>query len=452
MKRERSVPADLPAFVVFLLLLAASLAFYWRHDLFFMWDDWTELDLIAHNSFWNYLTMPDGEIYFPFFHLVFYGLVKLSGEQYGIMVLVNCLGIGLVAFLFYLFLKRHFAPMLSLALGLFYAGTVAQQAIAWNAFYLSYILSLGFFFLALLLTDRYLRFPTLITLLNIGLCACLSIHSHNYTIFALLILPLYAALLGGADALRKSLALAVILGVVLFGFAWQYLAFVGLRGLSFYNHEVLSSFPGPAFLLHWFYGAFLAPVSFLFWGHYLVQVWAIIFGGLVWGGIIVVIFRLGGPSQRRLGLLALLINGLPFLMVSLGRHHISTNQAFMVRYVFFTLAGALLLAGIAWSILSTRLAMGTWQRSLSAALIMVMLCGQTLSIPIWQKGYLQLSRRALECYQDPGLFTSNDILWLTPHHPLEQGQLKDIRRFLQGPGRGQVKLSTRGGYNNEAAD
>jgi hypothetical protein len=116
------------------------------------------------------------------------------------------------------------------------------------------------------------------------------------------------------------------------------------------------------------------------------------------------------------------------------------NQAFMVRYVFFTLAGALLLAGIAWSILCTRLAMGVWQRSLSGALILVMVSGQTLSIPIWQKGYLQLSRRALECYRDPGLFTPKDILWLTPHHPLEQGQIKDIHRFLQGPERGNVKL------------
>jgi hypothetical protein len=446
MEQERSGPIEFPTFVVALLLLAVPLAFYWRHDLFFMWDDWTELDLMAHNSFWKYLAMPDGEIFFPFFHLIFYSLVKISGEHYSILVLVNCLGIGLISFLLYLFLKRHFPPMLSLAMSLLYAGTTVHQAIGWNAFYLSYILSLGFFLLALLLTDRYMRSSTVILLLSIGFCAFLSIHSHNYTLLALVALPFYAALMGDSRSLRKCLPLVGVIAIVLVVFFGEYLTFVGLKGLTFYNHVVLSSFPGQAFFSHWFFGAFLAPLSFLFWGHNQSPGWAFFFGLLVWSGIIAVICWLGGLRERRLGLFAVLVNALPFLAVSLGRHQISINQALMVRYVFFTLLGTLLLAGTAWNILSARFARGIGHRLIPLVLIIVMVSGQILSIPVWQRGYLHLSRKAFECYQEPELLTKGDNLWLTPHHPLKQCQIEDIRQFLKGSEPSEVNRLARGAH------
>ena len=136
--------SEFSLFWVGFLLLAVPLAFYFRTDLFYLWDDWTELDLLTHKSFWQYLITPDGEIYFPFFHLIFYGLVKIAREKYWILVLVNCLGTGTAAYLLYLFLQRHFSVYLSLTFSLLYAGSALHQVTVWNAFYLCYILSLIF--------------------------------------------------------------------------------------------------------------------------------------------------------------------------------------------------------------------------------------------------------------------------------------------------------------------
>jgi hypothetical protein len=439
MKQSKSCAKEFSIVSIFIILLAIPLAFYWRYDLFFMWDDWTELDLMAHNNFIKYLILPDGEIFFPFFHLVFYGLIKLFGEHYSIYVLLNCLGIGVVSCLLYLFLKRHFSCNISLVIAILYAAAPMQQAIAWNAFYLSYILSLGFFLLALLLTDQYVRSPNAILLVAVGLSAFLSIHSHNYTLLALMSIPFYPRLMRGDRALNKFLALFGVVAIVLFSFCWEYLFFVGLKGVTFYNREVFSSLPGANFYFHWFCGAFLSPLSFLFWGYHQSPEVAFFFGLAVWVSGVGVIWLMGGARERSWGLFALLVNALPFLSVSLVRHQISLSQALMVRYIFFTLLGALLLSGTAWNILSTRFSRGMGFRLISLVLITIMALGQLISIPIWQKGYLELSRKAWECYQEPELFAKGENLWLTPHHPLEKRRFEDIRRFLKGSASSQVE-------------
>jgi hypothetical protein len=444
MEQNRSEPTEFPTFVVALLLLVLPVAFYWRQDLFFMWDDWTELDLMAHNPFWKYLIMPDGEIFFPFFHLIFYGLIKLSGEHYGILVLVNCLGISLVSFLLYLFLKYHLNHKASLLISLVYAGGTIQQAIVWNAFYLSYILSLFFFILALLLTERYLRSTSYNLLPAIGLCCFFSIHSHNYTVLAVVALPVYAVLTRDTKETKKSLALGGVVTIVIFSFIWEYLMLVGFNGLTFYNRGIFSGFPGPTFFPHWFAGSLLSPLSFLFLGHNQSILLVFIFGLLIFSGIMAVILLFGGPRERRLAIFAVLINALPFMSVSLVRHQISISQALMVRYIFFSMVGVMFLAGIALKLISVRLTKNIWVRLLPIALITIMISGQLLGLPIWQRGYLQLSRKALDNYQEPGLFSKETHLWLTPHHPIQQCQLEDIRRFLKGHGPGDVERLSRG--------
>ena len=151
---------------------------------------------MAERPFGQYLVTPDGEQWFPFFHLLYYGLVKIAGEKYSILVLINCLGTGVNAFLLYNFCRRHWEPGLALTLSLLYAMSAAHHAIAWNAFYFGYLLSLGFFLGALLITDRYLHAPSGGKLWGIGVCAALSILSHNYPLLGLLALPLYILIIG----------------------------------------------------------------------------------------------------------------------------------------------------------------------------------------------------------------------------------------------------------------
>ena len=420
-----------PIYIIFLTLLLVPVAFYWRYDLFFLWDDWTELDFISHNNFTTYLVMPNGEIFFPFFHLIFYALVKFVGEYHGFFVLVNCLGTGVAAFLIYLFFRNHLSSNLALVLSLLYAGSAVHPAIAWNAFYLCYILCLIFFMAALLLTDSYIRSPSYRALWGIGLFAWLSIHSHNYTLLALLVLPIYVLFMGGVKAMRKALSLAGVLALLLLIFAWEYLTFAGIKSTTFFNQGVLSTVPDYTFFTFWICGAFLSPVYFLFGGHFQVPLLAVIFGILLLGFCILVIWVMGTPLERRLGLWALLLNALPFLMVSLGRYMFAYDYAFTARYVFFTLVGAMLLVGITWTILSRRVPAGNFRRLLAFGIIAVMISGQIFTMPFWQKGYLHMSRKALNCYQAAEGLVNDGVLLVNPQHPLGASQVSAIRQFLK---------------------
>ncbi len=213
---------------------------FWRPGFFYILDDWTALLQMAEHPFGEYLLVPDGEQWFPFFHLVYYGLVRLTGEHYTFLVLVNCLGTGVNAFLVYLFFRRHLDPGLALTLSALYAGAAVHHAIAWNAFYLGYLLSLGFFLGALLLTDAYLRTGGGTRLGGIWLCALLSLLSHNYPLVGLLALPLYVLLVGG-DCGRKFWALAAtVLGVYVI-FALGYVSFAGVRAAASHNVKIFAA-------------------------------------------------------------------------------------------------------------------------------------------------------------------------------------------------------------------
>ena len=282
-------------------------------------------------------------------------------------------------------------------------GLAVHTAIAWNSFYLSYLLSLGFFLEALLLTDTYLRTPGRGRLRGIGCCALLSVLSHNYTLAGLMALPLYALLVRG-DSGRKFWALAGTVAAVYLLFAIGYLSCAGARAAASQNSQVFAVLPGPSYLVHLFFGAVLAPFFYLFWGHYHFPVFFRYLGYAYVTGIsllivsLAVIWRWGKAPERRLALWALLTNALPFLLISLGRYQRSLNQAFVARYGIFTLIGALLLIGIAWRLLAPRLPQGRGWRLLPFSLLAVMAAGQILALPRWTEKYQEISRAARTCH------------------------------------------------------
>ena len=75
--------------LVLLVFLAAPVIIFWRPVFFYILDDWTALIQMAELPFSQYLLIPDGEQWFPFFHLLYYGLIKMAGEQYSLLVLIN---------------------------------------------------------------------------------------------------------------------------------------------------------------------------------------------------------------------------------------------------------------------------------------------------------------------------------------------------------------------------
>ena len=424
-----------------LVLLAVPVIIFWRPGFFYIIDDWTALIQMAERPFGQYLIAPDGEQWFPFFHLLYYGLVKIAGEHYSILVLINCLGTGLNAFLLYNFCRRHWEPGLALTLSLLYAVSAAHHAITWNAFYFGYLLSLGFFLGALLITDRYLHAPSGGKLWGIGVCAALSILSHNYPLLGLMALPLYILIIGERISWGAFWAVAGVVGLVCVLFAIGYFRFAGLNAAASRNFQVFSGLPGPAYLLHLLCGALVSPFLYLFWGHYHFPIPAYIAGVALLTASLAAIWFWGERADKRLALWALLVNFLPFFLVSLTRYQRSVSQAFVARYDIFTLIGALLLVGIAWRLLAARMPSRRWAQALGGIMLAVMVCGQFRSLPIWTAQYLEMSRLARKCYGELNRgasvsqpLTAEEYGKFCPdaHPSITPGQVRAIRRLLGG--------------------
>ena len=439
--KSSPAPAPIRSLLVLLALLALPVIIFWRPGFFYIIDDWTALIHMADRPFGQYLVTPDGEQWFPFFLLLYYGLVKIAGEHYSLLVLINCLGTGVNAFLLYNFFRRHWEPNLALTLSLLYAMSAAHHAIAWNAFYFGYLLSLGFFLGALLLTDRYLHAPSGGKLWGIGGCAALSILSHNYPLLGLLALPLYILIMGERVSWGPFWAVAGVVGLVFVLFAVGYFRFAGLNAAASRNFQVFAGLPGPAYLLHLLCGALVSPFLYLFWGHFHFPIPAYIAGVALLTCSVAAIWLWGQKADQRLALWALSVNVLPFFLVSLTRYQRSVSQAFVARYDIFTLIGALLLVGIAWRLLAPRLPSRRWATALGGVILAVMVWGQLSSLPLWTAQYLEMSRLARKCYVglDHGSSASQPI---TPEEyrkfcpdaypTITPAQVRAVRRLLGG--------------------
>jgi hypothetical protein len=432
-----------------LLLLATPVIMFWRpqQPFFFILDDWRALMQMTEQPFWQYLTSPNTEHWYPLSNLIYYGLIRSVGEHYSVLVLINCLAAGAIAFLLYLFYKLHLPPSLALALSFFYALAGVHPATVWNSSYICFLLALGFFLGALLLTHRYLSAPSGAGLLKVGVCAGLSVLANNFTLLGLAALPLYGIFLGEGGARRKFWPLAATVGVVYLLFGLGYAYFAGVPAASTLNHELLSRFPGPTYLLHIFFGAVLSPFFYLFWGFYHFPIWAYVAGVAVLVLSSAAIWWGGTSREHRLGLWLLLLNLLPLLLAALVRYQKSPDQAFVPRYAAYTLMGALLLVGTAWVILSRKLPPRPWaQTLLPLAFFAVLVLGQVSSLPRWQEKYLEMSRAARNFYEaserpeaGPGLPTGLKVRKFLPwdYQDLTRGQALAVRRFLRGAGQGR---------------
>jgi len=426
-----------------LLFLALPVALFWRPGhFFFIEDDWAILSQLVSHPFWQYLTMPDGEVWMPLSRGVYYGLAQIYGEHYDALLLINCLLSGLLGFQFYLFLKQHFNSLPALVLGLFYGGAAVHTSLTQVAFYNNALLCFNFFLLALLLTHYYLQTASRILLPGITLGVWCSLISWNFTILAVWALPLYVAIVGGKETRPRFWAVSLAVALAFLAFALGYFHYAGFAAAASHNRGIMAGLPGPTYLVHWFFGAFLSPFTFLFWGHFHFPVWAHVLGAMALILSVALIWRWGDDQERRLGLWALTCNALPIFLVSLARYQRGVNQAFVPRYAVFTLMGTLLLLGTAWVILKRRLRPGLALRLLPVALLAVMVSGQILSLPHWEKLYGQMSRASRDFYQrlDRGAARPPEAapqmvppqFWYPERLHLTWGQAESIRRFLSG--------------------
>jgi hypothetical protein len=220
-----------------------------------------------------------------------------------------------------------------------------------------------------------------------------------------------------------------------------YLSFAGLPAATSHNQEIFAGLPGLAYFLHMLCGAFLAPLFYLFWGHYHFPIPAYIAGGALLALSLAIIWRWGRNVEKHLALWALLLNLLPFFLVSLTRYQRDINQAFVARYGIFTLIGALLLVGIAWRLLALRTPQKLYINTLAGVILAVIVAGQIFSLPLWTTKYLEISRAAEKCYavlnqkeRSGGTVTAEDFKKFCPtaHPVITAGQAKAIHSLLGG--------------------
>ncbi|MFZ5453444.1 MAG: hypothetical protein ACOZF2_16420 [Thermodesulfobacteriota bacterium] len=440
----RSAPVSPRGFylgLLALIFLALPVAMFWRPgSFFFIEDDWAILSQMVSHPFWQYLARPDGEVWMPLSRAVYYGLARAFGERYDMLLLINCCAGGLLAFWFYLFLRQHLPALTALVLGLFYGGAAALTSLTQVAFYNNALLCYNFFLLGLLLTHHYLQTASRGSLVGIAICVWLSLISWNFTLLAVWALPLYIAVLGGKGERRKFYAVSVAVAIPLLIFALGYFIFAGFTAAASHNRGIVNGLPGPAYLLHWFFGACLSPFFYLFWGHYHYPVWAYVLGVAALAGSLGLIWRWGDLQEKRLALWAIILNGLPFLLVSLARYQRGVNQAFAPRYAVYTLMGALILLGTAWSIGKRQWRKGPAVRLLPLVVLTLMIGGQIFSLSGWEKLYGGMSRASKKFYL--GLNISGQGLpgapgdlvppqfWYPERIHLTWGEAVNIRRFL----------------------
>ncbi|MDD5643557.1 MAG: hypothetical protein PHX53_18040, partial [Syntrophales bacterium] len=223
-----------------LLFLALPVAVFWRPgSFFFIEDDWDILSRMVSLPFWRFLAQPDGEVWMPFSRAVYYGMTRTFGERYDMLLLINCLAGGLLAFWFYLFLRQHLPSLTALVLGLFYGGAAALSSLTQVAFYNNALLCYNFFLLGLLLTHHYLQTGSRASLAGIAFCVWLSLISWNFTLLAVWALPLYIAVLGGKGERRKFYAVSAAVALPFLVFVLGYFTFAGFSAAASHNRGIV---------------------------------------------------------------------------------------------------------------------------------------------------------------------------------------------------------------------
>jgi len=448
-------PLRLPHGIVIAALLAIPFLF-WRPHLFFIVDDWTALDQMVRFPFWQYLNLTDNEQWFPFFHLIYYLLIKISGERYGVLLFVNCLGTGLNACLVYLFYRRHLSDGKAWVLSLIYAALVVHAATLYHAYNLCYLLAFGFFMAAMLLADGYLTAPSGARLAGMGICALLALLSHSFAIMTLPAILLYGLLLKG-ETKGRFRPLVLVIGLVFAVFGAGYAYFAGISAAS--NTRPVLQLPGPGYLLYILYGGLFQPFYLLLGGSYPVRILLILPLSRLLGPVeylksivtallaaavtLPLIFCRGDSRTKRLALWAMFTNLLLFLLVGLVRYQMSILQSASIRYGVFTMMGTLLLLGLAWQTLSRLQPQRLWFRLLPIAMLVWIISSQANSHPQVRDYYLNLAQATHSAYlkldrprqespaSEPAeagqqLFCPEHVLYIT------RSQALAIQRFLKG--------------------
>lgn len=333
-----------------LILFFLPLMVFWRPHFFFLFDDWTELFNITQSGFAHYVFSPNGEVWFPLFRTFFYFLVKIIGENYGAYIAINCFLLGVNAMLFNAIIRRHLNSGIAGTLSIVFAISSANSVIVWNAFYLCYLLSLLFFFIAWLRVIRFLTQDSEHTPYSLLVYSLASLTCHPYLFLAFWIFPLYAILLDRRAYRKKAIRIGMLVAIALAAYTAVYLLLNSIHIVSFAAPDTARTFNILSYLAHLYYGAILSPFTQLNFiaDQATVRSFALITGGVLFA-CLAAVYSFCNATEKSLAFSGICINIFSFALVALERHQLFLQQALSTRYGFFSIIGLLLVFGALWN-------------------------------------------------------------------------------------------------------
>jgi hypothetical protein len=259
---------------------------------------------------------------------------------------------------------------------------------------------------------------------------------------------LYSLTVGAEDKRRVFWPLAAVIAVIYLGFAVGYLTFAGVGAATSQNEQLFSGLPSLNYYLFVFCGAFLAPFFHLFRLDISYLLSPFLGAGLEYAGLFIpalffcvvtvgLIMLKGNPREKRLCLWILMVNLLPFLLVSAVRYKMSMVQAVNTTYGVFTLMGALLMAGTAWGIFLRNMPRHPRAFLLSLPLLGLIIFAQVAAMVHRQRVYKEKSAVTLACYRNlpptDNLDPAEAQKQFSPDENLVNvSQAIAIRQFLEG--------------------
>ncbi len=439
--RRGAIRAALARAGLWTLLILLPLSIFWRADFFFIYDDWTELFAMSSQTWAQYVTGVNGEIWFPVFRAAFLPVVELFRDAYGLYVALNCVLLGVTAILLESLLRRHVPAGVSATLAVFFLFSPVHGVIVWNAFYLCYLMSMVFLLAAALCVHAYAGSGRTGWLAAAGVSGLLAATSHPYALFALFSLPVYALAAGGSP--RQALHVlgaACAVGALYVG---AYLGFAGISRVNFLAPESGPASSAADFLTHLLYGSFLSPFARALYFSDPESFWTE--RALPLAAFCVVLGHVLCFAPRRLRLLALwgvAFNATSFALVTLARHQLFVDQALSSRYGFFSWVGILAVFAAWWAML-LRMDIDRIMRVYIPLAALVAVAVSTLAVhPILDGHYTTMSRinrMAFQGFRPEGNYqgmSADDAANALVHPELRvftRSQADGLRDFLRRP-------------------
>ena len=397
-------------FILFTFILISVLLYY-RDGYFFFWDEWDLLYGLSTNNIFDWSIIPHNEHLKPFFKLTWGLLINIFKENYGYIVLINCVLIGINSFLMLIFLQKFgINKKSSLILSLFYLIGLPAFSLACPSFMSCISLSVMLLILSIIFLINYLEKHNFRWLLLSSLFIFVSSGFYNLTMLMPLFL-LTLAILYSKTNLNKTQLIQTFLtyGMTLFIIVGLYLI-IASNAISV--HRNVLDIKWDSFIKFWIKFMFGTPFYYFIPVELLKEWFPIINTEHVRTIIIPTIFCIltcyillsifrksigNGKRTLALGIIFLFICS---ILITISRHRFGSNVAFSPRYHPYILISSSLILGLWFKYNWQKYKYDRLNKVVIVMIICILLAGNITSIFNQQSEILKRDKKTIDRYSE----------------------------------------------------